>query len=96
MEWSPVMANEDPTEDMVKREMQAAIEILRSDEGLKHSRSMDERLARLEARFGGDDGSGGNGDGKNPPPKKDAPADPPANKKRGLWWGDALDESTTA
>lgn len=81
----------DPTEDMVKREIAAAVEILRSDASLKHSRSMDERLGRLEARFGGGDDTG-NGDGKTPPPKKEDPATPPASKKRGLWWGDALEE----
>lgn len=84
----------DPTEDMVKAEIAAAVKILREDVGLKHSKTTAERLEKLEARFGGDNGTG-NGD-KTPPPKKDEPAQPPATTKRGLWWGDALNESQTA
>ena len=84
------MANEDPTEDMVRREMAAAVEILRSDMYLTHSKTMAERLDKLEARFGGGDDTG-NGDGKTPPPKKEEPPSPPASKRRGLWWGDALE-----
>ena len=84
----------DPTEDMVKREIAEAVKILREDAGLKHSRSMDERLARLEQRFGGSTDNGDGDEGKNkPPPKKETPSEPAASKKRGLWWGDALDES---
>jgi hypothetical protein len=79
----------DPTDDQIKAEIRAAAEILRSDHVLKHTRDTSERLSRLEARFGGDD-DGTKADPKLPPPAKDEPAAPPASKKPGLWWGDAL------
>ena len=73
------------------------IRILREDKYLSHSRSVDDRLAKLEEKLIGQNGgtnsdkSGDDRDGKtDPPPKKDTPNDPERKQKKSLWWGDQV------
>lgn len=66
----------DPTEDIIKREIAAARQILREDR----------LLAKLNKHFPDDPPPHDPKDGPPPPDPKDPPADPP--KKRGIWWGE--------
>jgi hypothetical protein len=68
---------DDPTEAIIKREIARARQIIREDK----------MLAKLARAF--PDEPPANPDQPPPPPAKD-PADPP--KRRGVWWGEALDK----
>lgn len=80
--------DEDPTEAMVKREVAEAARIIREDYGLKAMREMfrdyfgDPKPKNDEMVVEESDAT--------PPPAKKAPAEKP--KKRGLWWGESLEE----
>lgn len=74
------MAQEDPTEDIIKREIAAAREIIRSDR----------IMGKLNKHF--PDEPEGEGDGNPKPPKKKDEPDPTPPKRGGLWWGDATSE----
>jgi hypothetical protein len=75
----------EPTDEMIKAEIKAAAAILRDDGMLKHTKDTSERLAKLEARFGGEEGTT---DPKTPPPAKTDPPTPTAAKRKSLWWGE--------
>jgi hypothetical protein len=69
------MAHDEPTEDIVKREIAAARKILREDKVLSAHRELMGKLTPPEQD-----------DPENPPaPKPRDPPEPPA--KRGVWWG---------
>jgi hypothetical protein len=68
---------DDPTEAVIKREIARARQIIREDL----------MLAKLTKAF--PDEPPKDPDQPPPPPPKD-PADPP--KRRGVWWGEALDK----
>jgi hypothetical protein len=76
----------EPTDEMIKAEIKAAAAILRDDGMLKHTKDTSERLAKLEARFGGEEE--GKPDPKTPPPAKTDPPTPTAAKRKSLWWGE--------
>ena len=75
---------DDPTEEMVKAEIAAAVKILRED-GVHISKtvgSLFEKFQGTKTEPPAEPPKPGEGD---PPPKKDPPAEPPT--KSGLWWG---------
>jgi hypothetical protein len=79
------MADTDPTEEMVKREIAEAVRILR-DDGVHISKTVGTLWEKMNAPKAEppkeDPGEG------DPPPKKEKPAEePPKPEKRGLWWG---------
>lgn len=80
------MAN-DPTEEMVKKEIAAAAAILREDGHSVRLSKIEEKLAKA---FPDDPEVGKNGN-TSPPPKKEEGenAQPP---KKGLWWGEHANE----
>ena len=86
-----MMAREDPTEEIIKREVAEAARILRED---GHSANLAAIRAKLDKHFPDEpdhDPEDGNGDGPKKPDKKPAgDQDPP--KKSSLWWGDISDE----
>lgn len=72
----------DPTEDVIRREIDRAREILRSD---GHAASLKSLREKLDKHFP-DVPEGPPDDGKPKPPP---PVDPPEpTKKRGIWFGD--------
>lgn len=83
---------DDPTEEVIKREVAEAARILRED---GHS----VRLAAIEAKLNKhfpDEPDPGKVDPNappEPPDKKEPPADPTGKKKpSSIWWGDVPDE----
>lgn len=81
------MPRDEPTEDIVRREISRARQILREDRVIAAHRELLSRLSRLDPKPGSsgnppEPGSPGNPPAPNP---KDPPADPPP--KRGVWWG---------
>ena len=84
-----MMDREDPTEDIIKREVAEAARILRED---GHAVRLSAIEAKLNKHFpdepsGEDDDSDGP---KKPDKKPDGDTAPP--KKSSLWWGDFSDE----
>lgn len=73
--------------DEARAEIAAAVQIVASDQQAKRLRAIHEHLIpptpETEPPKDGD---------PTPPPKNDPPAEPPA-QKRGLWWGDALQDA---
>jgi hypothetical protein len=70
------MPRDEPTEDIVRREIRRARQILREDRVIRAHSELMERLAPSDPKPPG-----------NPPaPVPKDPPDPP--KKRGVWWGD--------
>lgn len=77
---------EDPTEEMVKKEIADAVKILRED-GVHISKTIGGLFDKLQGK-NEPPAPEPPGEG-NPPPKKDTPAEPP--KKSGIWWGNRGD-----
>jgi len=84
------MAREDPTEEIIKREIAEAARILRED---GHSANLAAIRAKLDKHFPDepDPDTEDDGDGPKKPDKKPA-GDPEPSKKSSLWWGDISDE----
>lgn len=77
---------QDPTEEMVKREVAEAMRIFRSD----HDHVTTSVRGLLEEFFGEKKPKEETDDTPTPPPAKEDP--PKATKKRkGIWWGDAME-----
>jgi len=84
---------DDPTEEIIRREVAEAARILRED-------GISVRLSAIEAKFSKhfpddppNDPDTKDGDDPNGPPKPPDPKDPPNKpepEKRGLWWGNAI------
>lgn len=73
-------------EEIVKREVAAAREILRSDGIIASNKALKEKLDR---HFPDDPEP--NPDAPQPPKKKDEPEKPDTpERKPGLWWGDSV------
>lgn len=72
---------DNPTEEMIKREIKAAREILREDRLIK---SHGEIRERLDKHF--PDNSKGTGDDPPKPPDPVPPKEQP--KRKSLWWGE--------
>ena len=79
------MANDDsdPTEDMVKKEIAAAIAIFKEDHIIKNLGELRDRV------FGNTPGGTSTTEG-TPPPASDPPRESAGDKKKrkGLWWGE--------
>jgi hypothetical protein len=78
---------DDPTEEIIKREVAEAARILRED-------GYSVRLGVIEAKLNKhfpDEPPADDKDDPNGPPKPPDPKDPtaPPAKKSGIWWGDA-------
>jgi len=88
---SQEMPKKEWTDEEVKAEIAAAVKIVNDD---REKAEYD----RLHGKYGqSPSGDSGNptGDGPAAPPKKEGEGESnvdPSAKKRGLWWGEALDE----
>ena len=81
---------EDPTEEMIKREIAAARAILRDDSVLKSHRELSTRLDKHFPPEPSPDNPPDSDPGKPPsPPRKDPP--PVLKQRGGLWWGEFHD-----
>lgn len=74
---------DDPTEDIIKREIAKARRIIQSD---KHSEGLRGLSERFDKHF--PDNSGGT-DGPPSPPPAVPPKETP--KRKGIWWGEEID-----
>ena len=78
------MARTDPTPDMVQKEIDRAVQILKEDAQLAHNAALMERLDRLESRIPGKEltaeEKAAEYDRLMAEKNKPAPADPPAPK----------------
>ena len=87
------MAEDNPTEEMIRREVAEAARILRED---GYAATQQAIKAKLDKHFPDepdpDKKDGDTGDGNPSPPDKKDPPNPSGEKKRGLWWGDAVSE----
>lgn len=73
----------EPTEEIIKREIAAAREIIRSD---RHHAAITGLTERFDKKFPADPEAP---EGTPQPPKpKDPPADPPP-VRRSVWWGES-------
>ena len=81
------LSDEDKAE--IQKEIAEARRILKEDAQLSHYKRMDERWTRVH----GPDPAGEPSDSGNPdqPPAPDPKPDEPPSKKKGIWWGDAID-----
>ncbi len=81
------MANDDdPTEEMVKREVAAAAKILREDGHALGLKALHDKIDKLLG--GTSDESDDSTEGKPPPKSEDPkPSAGEKQKKKGLWWG---------
>jgi hypothetical protein len=80
--------SDDPTEEIIKREVAEAARILRED---GHAANLSAIRAKLDKHFPDENPDGGDiKDGPKPPDKKD-PADAPP-KRKGLWWGEDISD----
>lgn len=78
------MPRDEPTEDIVRREIAKARDIIRNDKLLASHRQLSDRFSHhFPDKSPGTDP--GNPDGPQPPDPK-PPADP-APPKKSLWWG---------
>lgn len=73
---------DDPTEEMVKKEIADAVRILK-DDGMHISKTIGGLFAKFQGKPDIEPVEPKEGD---PPPKKDTPTEPP--KRKGLWWGE--------
>lgn len=74
------MPRDEPTEDIIRREITAARKILREDKVLSAHRELMTKLTPPEP------GDPPKDPGNPPAPEPKEPAEPPA--KRGVWWGE--------
>jgi hypothetical protein len=82
---------DDPTEDIIKKEVAAAAKILRED---GHAVRLSNIEAKLNKHFPDDpetDPKDGGDGGPTPPPKKE-PKDSSTRPRGGIWWGDAVSD----
>lgn len=87
------MAREDPTEEVIKREIREAARILRED---GHAVRLTAIEAKLDKHFPDEpepEEDDPNGPPK-PPDQKDPPNDGDTKRKKSLWWGDLDEESS--
>jgi hypothetical protein len=81
------------TDEEVRAEIAAAVAIVREDRDREHYKTLHEKYGESPS------GDGGNPPSHGPPapPKKEGEGEPnvDAGKKRGLWWGEALNEEDT-
>ena len=82
------MPQNDPTEEMVRREIAEARRILRED-GLLLTQK--EILARFDKHFPDETPEDESGDPK-PPKRKESPETAQPEEKSGIWWGNKLHE----
>ena len=78
------MALSDEDKAELQEQLKEARRILKEDKVLAHNTLMDERWKRVH----GDDPPPVDPNAPPAPPKNDPPTDQP--KKKGIWWGDAL------
>jgi hypothetical protein len=83
------MAN-DPTEEVIKREVREAARILRED---GHATRLSAIETKLNKHFPDepDKPEDGNPNGPKTPDKKD-PATSSEERRRGIWWGEAISD----
>jgi hypothetical protein len=75
--------SDDPTEDVIRREVAEAARILRED---GHSVRLSAIEAKLDKHFPDQEPPEGT---PKPPDKKDKPSEPP--KRKSLWWGEVTE-----
>jgi len=80
------MALSDEDKAELKTQLDEARRILKEDRVLAHNARMDERWRRVH----GEDPPVAPPGSPPAPDPKDPPVDPP--KKKGIWWGDALNK----
>jgi hypothetical protein len=75
---------DDPTEEMVKKEIAKARRIIQSD---KHSEALRGLSDRFDKHFPDNSGNPGDDDAPSPPPPV-PPKETP--KRKGIWWNNEL------
>lgn len=78
-------SSDDPTEDMIRREIAEAARILRED---GHATRLSAIEAKLSKHFPDEDDEAD--DGKPKPPRRTEPK-PSGSRKSSIWWGDQID-----
>ena len=73
---------EDPTEDIIQREIAKARDIIREDR----------IMAKLGKHFPDEPEGDDSKDGPKKPDKKEEPSKSGETKRGGLWWGDAIQD----